>query len=584
MLDCDGLSASNVQRGAALAGGDRRAKQPLMAMLHRIERQLAMLRHVPPRQVARRLELAVYRRLASTFARPGEPLPETPRLPLPCLPERSHLATPLVAGWRLWQPWGSMDVTTPIDWRLPGDDPETTMWRINLHYMEFLEAVDDAALMTVVEDWIDNNPLAAREARACGWWPYNLSIRTVVWMQQIARRRARLDDRFRRKAATSLVQQLRFLERHLETDLRGNHLVRNLKALLWGAAFFTGAEAERWRRRGLALLEAELAHQILADGCHYERSPSYHCQVFGDLLEIVTVLDPGPRRERLREILNRMAVACVAFTHPDGQVALFNDSGLQMAYRPALLLAAQAAAGGQLAACGDGPFALPDAGYYGLRAGDTYLIVDCGPVGPDELIGHAHGDVLSFEWSVAGRRMIVDQGTFQYAAGPCRDTSRNTASHNTVTIDGAEQCDFFDAHRCGRRPRVTVLQHRPTAAGFVLEGTHDGFAHLPHRPRHVRLLTATPDRLEIRDRIESSGSNTAEAGLLLHPDCRVTIAAGRATVATETTTVMIESSAAITAESAEWFPELHASRPTTRLRMTFAGAGATLETILQRQR
>ena len=545
-----------------------------------------MLRHVPPRQMMRRLELTLRRRLAARLPYPGDraaPPPLAAAPPLPILPPRQWLR-PQPGGWWFWQPWGTMDLPEQIDWQLPGNDPVTADWRVNLHYMECLEGLDDEAFVAVVGDWIAANPLSDPNAWACAWWSYNLSIRVVVWMQQLAARRQRLPLSFVAVVADSLARQLRFLERHLETDLRGNHLMRNIKALIWAGAFFTGAEAARWRATGEALLAQELDWQILPDGCHYERSPSYHCQVFGDLLEIASVLDPGPQRERLRDILDRMAVACVALTHPDGQVALFNDSGLQMAYRPALLLAAQAAAGGRPATFDDGPFALPDAGYYGLRAGDTYLIVDCGPVGPDDLIGHAHGDVLSFEWSVGGRRMIVDQGTFQYKPGVRRDVSRNTASHNTVTIDGAEQCDFFAAHRCGRRPRVTVLQHRPTAAGLVLEGTHDGFRHLPHRPRHVRLLTATPDRLEIRDRIESSGSHTAAAGLLLHPDCRVTIAAGRATVASETATVVIESSAAITAESAEWFPELHARRPTTRLRMSFAGAGATLETIVQRQR
>ncbi len=545
-----------------------------------------MLRHVPPRQVIRRLELTLRRRLAARLPYPGDQAPPPPLAappPPPIFPPRQWLK-PQPGGWWFWQPWGTMDLPERINWQLPGRDPVTADWRVNLHYMECLEGLDDESFVAVVGDWIAANPLSDPNAWACAWWSYNLSIRVVVWMQQLAARRQRLPRPFVAAVTASLARQLRFLERHLETDLRGNHLMRNIKALIWAGAFFTGAEAERWRATGETLLARELDWQILPDGCHYERSPSYHCQVFGDLLEIMTVLGPGPLRERLRLILDRMALACVALTHPDGQVALFNDSGLQMAYRPEILLAAHEAGGGRVAAFADGPFALPDAGFYGLRAGDAYLVVDCGPIGPDDLIGHAHGDVLSFEWSVAGRRMIVDQGTFQYKTGAKREVSRRTASHNTVTIDGADPCDFFDAHRCGRRPRVTVLQHRPTATGFVLEGTHDGFQHLPQRPRHVRLLTAESDRLEIRDRIEGAGTHVAEARLLLHPDCRVTITDGRATVATEVATLSIESSAAIIAEPAEWFPELHASRPTTRLRMTFAGAGATLETILRRQR
>ena len=56
-------------------------------------------------------------------------------------------------------------------------------------------------------------------------------------------------------------------------------------------------------------------------------------------------------------------------------------------------------------------------GYFGARLGDDYLVVDCGRIGPDDLPAHAHGDVLSFELSIAGHRIIVDQGVYEYVAG-----------------------------------------------------------------------------------------------------------------------------------------------------------------------
>ena len=55
--------------------------------------------------------------------------------------------------------------------------------------------------------------------------------------------------------------------------------------------------------------------------------------------------------------------------------------------------------------------------------------------GPRYLPGHGHADILSLEWSTGSRRVLVDQGTYQYAAGPRRRTSRSTLSHNTVRIN-----------------------------------------------------------------------------------------------------------------------------------------------------
>jgi uncharacterized heparinase superfamily protein len=487
--------------------------------------------------------------------------------PQPLFPPRK-LLKPLAGGWQFWQPWGSMRLPEQINWRLPASDTDalTASWQVNLHYMEFLEGVDNKSFMAIVSNWIAENPLAAKDSWSCAWWSYNLSIRVVVWMQQIATRRPFLSDDFVAEASASLVQQLRFLELHLETDIYGNHLIRNLKALLWAGAFFAGPEADRWWRTGLALLKSEMVRQILPDGCHYELSPSYHCQVMGDLIEIGSLLEVEPLRSELFAKLDQMARVVVLLTHPDGQVALFNDGGLGMAYPPATLLEVYAALGRTLPDVTDGAFALRAAGFYGLRVGDEYLAIDCGPIGPDDLIGHGHGDILSFEWSIGGRRLIVDQGTYQYAAGPRRVQSRSTAGHNTVTIDGADMCEFFGAHRCGRRARPNVLEYRVQATGFVLEGTHDGFAQLPGQPRHSRRFIVSSGRIEIIERIEGEGQHSATAGLLLHPDCRVEPSDYGAVVTNGPVVLRIDSTAPITIEKAEWFPDLYTTLPTKRLK------------------
>ena len=549
-----------------------------------LERYGWMLRYVPPRQVLRRIELQLRRRWSGLWpdSFDGPPPPFAAALPPPVFPPRPLLA-PAGAGWRFQQPWGSLTLPRRLDWMPAIGTTQDASWLANLHYMEFLEGVDDTAFIDIVSDWIANNPVDAANAWRFSWRQYNLSIRVVVWMQQLAVRRARLPEAFVTEAVGSLVRQLRFLERHLETDIRGNHLIRNIKALIWAGSFFAGPQAGHWQRRGEALLAGELPRQILRDGWHYELSPSYHCQVFGDLLEIASVLQTGALRDALLAALDRMVVALVGATHPDGTITLFNDGGLGLAYQPSQLLDAYAAVRSRRVTLEDGVLAFPEAGFYSLRAGDGYVIIDCGPIGPDELIGHGHGDISTFEWSVGGRRIIVDQGTYQYAAGPPRVQSRGTSNHNTVSIGGADMCDFFDAHRCGRRARPRVLDYRSAGDGFRLEGTHDGFAHLPGRPRHVRCFEAIPDQLTIHDRVEGDSHQVAEGSLLLHPDCRVTLDEDGATITADAIAVRIDSQARFTAETAEWFPNLYVSRPTTRLRYAVT-TGAAICLVLRRLR
>jgi len=564
----------------------------MTAFLLRLERAFETFRHVPPRQLLRRLELLARRRLDIRLparARTAPPPRLSDRPPPPIFPPRT-LLEPAGHGWRLHQPWGSLALPASPDWRLEGpeaahlDAPERRSWHANLSYMEFLEGVDDSVFAGFLESWMEAHPPATVRPAHPAWRPYNLSIRAVVWMQQLARRRARLDPALLERAATSLGVQLRFLERHLETDVRGNHLIRNIKALLWGGRFFAGGEAEAWRRRAQTLLEEELVTQILGDGGHFERSPSYHCQVMGDLLEILSLLEPGRLRTRLEAALAAMARACRVLTHPDGRIALFNDGGLDLAYPPAVLLEAMAGLGLARPERPEGPFALNETGFYGLIKGDDYLVVDCGPIGPDALIGHAHGDILSFEWSAGGRRLVVDQGTCQYRAGPRRRESRSAASHNTVVVDDAEPSDFFGEFRCGRRARPELLAFRPGPDGFVLVGSHDGFRRLPGRPRHVRRIEASPATIEIVDTVEAEGRHEAAAGLLLHPDCEVVIDGRRAWIENGPVAASIDSSIAPVLEPAEWYPNLHVRRPTHRLRYRWPVPGEALRLVLRRQR
>jgi uncharacterized heparinase superfamily protein len=545
-----------------------------------------MLSNVPPRQLWRRAELRVSMHLAAIWRRRVTAIPVPVRakaLPLPIFPPRRKQGSPQPNGFTLVAPWGKRDHFLPVDWKPPASSPIEASWRTRLHYMEYLEGLPTRLLEAVILDWIQSNSFDRASALRVAWHPYATSIRVVVWMQQIAARRAHLSAHLVDRASASIAEQMRVIERLYESDLRGNHLIKNVKALLWGAAFFDGAESERWRQLGQRLLSTEVADQILADGMHYERSPTYHCQVMADLLECHAVLPECRERLALATQLVKMAQAATALTHPDGKIAQFNDSAFGNAYSTAECLDALAHVA-PFAQFTDGPFALREAGFFGFRLGDDYLVVDCGPIAPASLIGHGHGDILSFEWSLGGHRIFVDQGTYQYAAGRRRETSRSTASHNTVTIDNEEQCDFYGAHRCGRRAHAALIEWNATANGFILVGSHDGFAHLPGRPCHIRRFEASPGRLVIEDRLLGGRPGLARAAYLCHPACGVTVNGNEATISSARTTVQLSAPSPIRLEDAEWYPDLYVAHPTKRISfdLPWSGNGATTTLMVQK--
>ena len=520
----------------------------------RLRRSLAFARHVPLDQLLRRAALIARRayRDRAGWTPPGGPAPAlAPTRPAPIFAPRSGMIDGLAFTFI------GRTVTMPgaMDWNAPSLAPRDQLWRMNLHYMEYLEEVDDARLVALVGEWISANPGGRRGAWRDSWNSYALSLRVVVWMQQCARRGLTPPG-----AIESLAAQLIFLEANLETDIGGNHLIKNIKALIWASAFFQGPDAARWRKLGLDLLARELTAQILTDGVHYERSPSYHCQILADLLECRHALG-AETPPALDAALRAMAQACADLAHPDGFVAEFNDSGLHMAYAPGECLDAFARL------FGERPeprafFAFGAAGYFGRRDEGQYFVADGGRIGPDSLPAHAHGDILSFEWSVAGNRIIVDPGVYEYIAGPRRAASRAAASHNTLSIEGADQADFFGAFRCGRRPNVEVSELKLGQDALILQGSHDGFS-----PRHIRRFEAGPNALQITDRLASPSDRAASIGFLLHPEVEVAADGAAVRLSRGAAFIIMTSTAEIVIEDAAWWPDMGYERRTKRLRI-----------------
>jgi uncharacterized heparinase superfamily protein len=533
------------------------------------------LRHTRPGQIRARLakivRRALFDRLGPEFARRAlvAPLPQVrENAPKPVFSARLQCAESTSSDLRARLLATTHSLTAPIDWHPRG---WTELARMNLHYMEFLEALDDAEFARIALDWIERNPAGERGGWRFAWNSYVLSLRVVVWMQQLAVRRARLTKDTVASMHASLATQLRFLERNLELDVGGNHLLKNAKALLWAGRYFDGDEARRWVATGERLLAGELAEQILPDGMHFERSPSYHAQVFADLLECADALDAGPLRVHLMTRLDASAQVLVDLTHPDGLPSLFNDGGLHMSYGTAECLAAWERMGGRTPRK-QAVFALKWAGYYGVREGASYVLADCGPIAPEHLPAHGHGDILAFEWTVAGRRFIVDAGVFEYERGVRRAVSRASATHNTVTLDDRDQCEFWAAFRVGRRARVQRRRYEEQDAGFVLEGAHDGYEHLAGAPRHIRTLRARADEIRVDDRITGGAGQRVRARLLLHPDVRVERSAAGLRLTSGDVVVELDCAHVITLVDASWCPDFGVSLPTRQIVIEYAPA------------
>lgn len=405
----------------------------------------------------------------------------------------------------------------------PPDCPK--LWLYNLHYFHWLDPLDYPDCRSAVSDWIRRY---RPSGRAAGWEPYPVSLRLINWLRIFRGKYSGQlgeDAVFRKVLEESVSLQARWLDRRLETRLLGNHYLENAVALAMAGNLLQGPEAECWALRGRRILEREIPEQILPDGLQFELSPMYHLRA----VWVVLLLAAGGAGEKARPdfaLLDRMLEALDRLTHPDGEIALFGDSALDIYPRPAeLRRAAERITGRSFVAPGEvfGGWELPAAGYFGFRDREgNCLICDAGRIGPDYLPGHGHGDIFSFELSLRGKRVVVDSGVSGYEPGPERDYDRSTRAHNTVEIEGADQAEFWGAFRVGRRGRPRDVRCRVSADGFSLEGRHDGYRRLRGSPVHHRSFQFSGEGvLEVADRIESCRPVAAVSRVHLHPDCRI---------------------------------------------------------------
>ena len=384
------------------------------------------------------------------------------------------------------------------------------LWAYNLHYFEYLFALPYEAARALALDWIARHPLRRRQV---GWEPYPISLRLGVWCRYflgLHAARCAADAEFRAALWGSMQLQADWLAAHLEHHLLGNHLLENGAALALCGACFRGPQADAWLRAGEAVLARQLDEQVLPDGGHFERSPMYHARTLW-LLDALGKSGCEPLAARVRPAQERLRRALPLLCHPDGEIALLNDSVFGVANPPAELAGPAPR----------GPFALPDTGYFGARGAEGhYVVCDAAPIGPDYLPGHAHGDLLAFELSLRGRRLIVDSGVSSYEPGEARAYARSTRAHNTVELDGQDQCEFWSAFRVARRGRPHDVRFEPCGGGFRLEAWHDGYERLPARARHHRQFRWHPEGvLLVRDEVEARGPVRIASRLHLHPEC-----------------------------------------------------------------
>ena len=226
----------------------------------------------------------------------------------------------------------------------------------------------------------------------------------------------------RSRMVASVAHQVRVLEDRLELDWQGERLLQNAITLCWAGLSLQGPSSVRWVVNGRRLLVDQLGRQMLRDGSHDSRSPMLQAQVAEALLRLSEAAGRTSIAHPVREAARAAGEAFVAtlrlLTHPDGEIALLNDSAFAEAPTVAELMRRfRSRPAGRSAREGRGRCRgrLLRRGGFAQRA--AILGLRCGPDRARLPPGHGHADALSFELSHDGRRLFTDTGVFSFEPG-----------------------------------------------------------------------------------------------------------------------------------------------------------------------
>jgi uncharacterized heparinase superfamily protein len=243
------------------------------------------------------------------------------------------------------------------------------------------------------------------------------------------------------------------------------------------ALTLAGAATEDGRKlldAGLAMLEAECAAQILADGGHVSRSPEALADALLDLhtVEEFLLRLALPAPPFLTKLQPRMAAMLSFFQQADGGVVPANGGG-DAAH--GLVKAALRPHGGVNSKFS---FARLSA-YQRVQAKELTVYVDAGP-GPDRPHGaHAHAGALAMSVDDGPERMITSCGAHPDIDPELREASRRTAAHSVLSLNGEDSAVFSVDPATGARapdgPAQLAVRRMEEGDQYLLEGQHAGW-------------------------------------------------------------------------------------------------------------
>lgn len=312
------------------------------------------------------------------------------------------------------------------DFKSWNDVSHGMLWAYNLNYMDWLLQPD----MTFEQgsEWVERF-ITDLPTNRIGLDPYPIALRSINWIKFIGRHHKKVESNRLQRWNDSLYAQCKLLERKLEYQLLGNHLLEDAYALFIASIYFSD---KKMYDKASCLLYKELDEQILPDGSHYEQSPMYHCILLDRLLDCYNAsINRGHEKmcELLKLYVVRMLGHLESIVWKDDTIPLLNDSAYGIAPTVSELRAYAKRLKLEWT-----PLPMKECGYRKLCSTHLEAVVDVGNITATYQPGHSHADTFNYELRIDCRPFVVDTGISTYNKTARRQYERSTSAHNTVTV------------------------------------------------------------------------------------------------------------------------------------------------------
>ncbi|MGO9086011.1 MAG: alginate lyase family protein [Candidatus Sulfotelmatobacter sp.] len=423
-----------------------------------------------------------------------------------------------------------------LDFSAVGD--HKVIWELNRHQH----------LVTLAKAWVlahDDKYVAELIRQWYSWrssnlfpiginWASSLEVAfrslSWLWVRYLLAECSAASVNFEQDLLQALALNGDYIEHYLSTYFSPNtHLLGEAVGL-----FFIGTlcpqlpSAERWQACGLRIVLEQAKRQVRADGVYFEPSLYYHVYaldlflhfrllakrnqiqipknfdaILNKMLDVVQSLsqagppegfgdDDGgrvfnPARNRSEHLTDPLALGVMLLGRDDLRPrASLTEEALW-------LFGGEAASGLRQTSA---PLALKSAvfdsaGIYVTASSEPcaqQMVFDAGTMGTGRG-GHGHADALSVSVSLAGRRWLVDLGTFCYCCpDKTRDRFRGTAAHNTLLVDGLDQAVPDGPFAWQGLPEVRVECSVQGDTFSLFAANHMGYLRLPDPVLHRRFV------------------------------------------------------------------------------------------------